>query len=70
MSQVREKAEKKVTNLTATPITEGFLCNVADIRNLSSTPYLGLMTLSLQMHAKGIQKQSAPENDAIREFVA
>ncbi len=67
MSQVREKAEKKVTNLTAIPITEGFLCNVADIRNLSSTPYLGLMTLSLQLHAKGIQKQSAPENDAIRE---
>ncbi len=25
MSQVREKAEKKVTNLTAIPITEGFL---------------------------------------------
>jgi hypothetical protein len=69
---VGEKAEKKVTNLTAIPITEGFfyLCNVADIRNLSSTPYLGLMTLSLQTACKGNQKQSGPENDAIREFVA
>jgi hypothetical protein len=33
--------------------------------NLSSTPYLGLMTLSLQTACKGIQIQSAPENDAI-----